>query len=312
MTDTRLQSNYEHQYEPARRIKGFTTNRPSFESQTTVVGNYLTYPHDLAQDYVRIHISEYRSRSQTRNRSGADQRMVGGPPLAIIKLPVPDLPNMVSQQKYGQISGALNNLLASGLGEAYNEIDNAVSTGQQPDQGRIGAIADRLRQQATNQGGPVIRELAGAAAGAIAGITGPQFQTLAQGQISNPGIELLYGGPTLRSFTMNWTLAPKDANEAETVREIIRVLKYHHLPSGTVTGGMLKVPDVFEVSVHINGTDGRHYQKYFMASLEALSVKQNSAGQHLTLPGGEPVVTTISCVWKEIEITTRESFVHDI
>jgi len=50
----------------------------------------------------------------------------------------------------------------------------------------MGGIADRLRAQLSDQGGPVFRELAGRVAGSMVGITSGMFQTLAVGEIGTP------------------------------------------------------------------------------------------------------------------------------
>ena len=38
------------------------------------------------------------------------------------------------------------------------------------------------------------------------------------GQVINPNLELLFSGPNLRSFTFNFTLTPRDAEEARIAR----------------------------------------------------------------------------------------------
>ena len=266
----------------------------------------LRYPSETPPDFMTITAHKYSSRTQT----GAGGDRAGAAEGAVV-LPIPDLPNIVSQQKYGAINGALNNLLATGLGEAYSAIDGALTNGEEIDDGKISAIAERVRQGA--QGGPVLRELAANAAGSIVGLNGTQFQALATGEVTNPQMELLYAGPTLRSYAFNWTLVPKNAKEAQNITDIIKFLKQHHLPKGNGRGpGMLQVPSVFKIGTHIQRGNGRHYQKYFTSVMEGISVKQNATGQHMTLPGGEPLATNLSCVFKEIYITTREDFQNNI
>lgn len=268
---------------------------------------YLQYPKDHASDFITISIHEYKPRTERDDSLQMKQGDVNGPALALIRLPFPDMPNVTSQQKYGQISGALNNVLATGLGEAYDAISDA---GGAIDDGMVDSIAARLQAQMSDAGGPVLREVAASVAGKIVGINAPMFQTLASGEISNPNIELLYNGPTLRSYSFNFTLAPKSSEEAQTVYEIVRTLKQHHLPSKN--GGMLQVPNIFRVHTFINGQDGKHYQKFFNSALEAIAFKQDASGSHLTLPNGEPVISSLSLVFRELYITTSEDFEDNI
>jgi hypothetical protein len=259
-------------------------------------------------DYIRIRSFDYQARGKTDPGRGPSlNRGANGPSNLSITLPIPELPNMISRQKYGAISGALNNALATGLGSAYAEIDAAVSR-DGVDGIDVGTIAERLRNQIEGQGGgsPIIREQAARLAGALSGITGSQFQSLATGEITNPNIELLYTGPTLRSFSMNWTFAPKSRDEAEQCYEIVRALKRAHLPSGAGGAGMLKVPEYFLIDIYVDNKISKYYQKFQPCFLEGISVKQDSNGNHMTLPNGEPCVSSLSLVFKELRIITRE------
>lgn len=260
----------------------------------------LRYPAEFNPDFFTISFRDYKG-----------GRNPGSGPATNIVLPVPDLPNIVSEQKYGQMSGAFNNLLASGLREAYTAIDAAATNNTDVN---IESIQQTLTEQVTGAGGsgPILRELAAQAAGSAVGLNGTQFQSFANGEVSNPQILLLYAGPTLRSYSFSWTLAPKSAAEAESVFQIIRTLKQAHLPSKTAGPGMLKVPKIFQLGMYVNGSEGRYYQKFFPSFMTAISVKQNSNGNHWTLPGGEPVLTTLQCVFKEAEIRTAEDFESNI
>ena len=271
-------------------------------------GFVMTYPRDLADDYIMITSHEYRSRPQREPGGGRDDLV--GPAANVYRLPVPDLPNLVSTQKFGTIEGALNNAVATGLGEAYSAIDAGIRSGNgTPD---VGGIADRLKAQVTDSAGSVVREMAAGVAGKLVGINSIQFQTLATGEVSNPNIELLYAGPTLRTFAMNWTFAPKSMAEAQSCYDIIQKLKQDHLPSQSGNAGMLKVPRIFKIRLIVGGVEAEFYQKYMTCVLESVGVNQNSQGNHMTLPNGAPVISTLSTVWKEIRITTSEDFEDNI
>jgi len=292
---------------PETGAESRSPRRANSNTGATPPGNFLlTYPRDLAEDYIVITSHEYRSRPQ---RSGGGRDDLVGPPVNVYRLPVPDLPNLVSSQKFGTIEGALNNAIATGLGEAYNSIDQSVRAGTTVE---IGGIADRLREQVTDSAGAVVREMAAGVAGKMVGINAIQFQTLATGEVSNPNIELLYAGPTLRTFAMNWTFAPKSVPEAQSCYEIVQKLKQDHLPRKSGNAGMLKVPRIFKVKLFVNGQEAEFYQKYMTCVLESIGVNQNSQGNHMTLPNGAPVVSTLSTVWKEIRITTAEDFENNI
>ncbi len=285
----------------------------TFEAKDSFsIHRYPTEASGSLEDYVVLYSHDYQARGDINNK-GRNLNGESAPVKGVIILPIPELPNMVSQQKYGQIDGAFNNALATGLGTAYNQIDQSLTNGGTQNMD-IGAIAAQLRAQLSDQGGPVVRELAGRVAGSLVGINSGMFQSLAAGEISNPNIELLYSGPTLRSYSFNWTFAPKSREEAQTAYEIVRSLKQAHLPEGASGGGgMLRVPKYFTMKVYVKGKETKFYQKYFPFFIEAISVKQNSAGSgHITLPNGSPAISSMSIVAKEIKTLVAEDFEDNI
>lgn len=260
----------------------------------------LRYPLESVPDYMILTPSRYSNR-QKFEASGPP----AGPPII---LPIPELPGLVSSQSYGQLSGALNNLIAGGLATAYDEIQDG---GKNFD---VSAVAERLKENANNATGPVLRELAAGAAGGLVGINGPQFQSFASGQISNPQIELLYGGPSLRSYAMQWSFSPKSEAEAVAVYEIVKSLKQQHLPTklkGDKTG-MLRVPNVFDIRLFVDGKPAEYYQKFFTCAMVSMSVKQDNSGSHITLPNGSPCVSTLQCSFKEIRPCFSDDFSDNI
>ena len=72
------------------------------------------------------------------------------------------------------------------------------------------------------------------------------------GEIINPNMELLFGGPTLRNFRFQFKMTPSNEKEAQQVKLIIRAFKRNMAPmaqGGTVNSGsfFLKTPNVFNL-----------------------------------------------------------------
>ena len=80
-----------------------------------------------------------------------------------------------------------------------------------------------------------------------------QFITRQTGAAINPNLELLFGGPQLRSFSFNFNFAPNSSVEAKEVREIQRWFRQGMLPSrrrASQTSGsalFLASPNVFRI-----------------------------------------------------------------
>ena len=79
--------------------------------------------------------------------------------------------------------------------------------------------------------GFVTRQLASKAAG-IAGVNITPDQLLARttGEILNPNMELLFNGPSLRSFRFSFKMTPRNRDEAIEIKNIIRCFKTHMAP----------------------------------------------------------------------------------
>lgn len=70
--------------------------------------------------------------------------------------------------------------------------------------------------------------------------------TRSTGAAVNPNAELLFRAPSLRTFDMQWKLAPRSEKEASQIRKIIRFLKINMLPTIPEYGAaLLQSPNVF-------------------------------------------------------------------
>ena len=78
----------------------------------------------------------------------------------------------------------------------------------------------------------------------------------ATGAILNPNLEMLFGGPKLRSFGFTFRLSPRDASEASQVRQIIRFFKQGMSVKTSSSNVFLQAPNVFDIQYQTFNTDG--------------------------------------------------------
>ena len=78
------------------------------------------------------------------------------------------------------------------------------------------------------------------------------------GQVINPNLELLFTGPNLRSFNFNFTLTPRDPEEARIVRKMIRAMKRNMTPQRSNEAVFLKTPRIFELEYIFGDTNREH------------------------------------------------------
>ena len=78
----------------------------------------------------------------------------------------------------------------------------------------------------------------------------------ATGAILNPNLEMLFGGPKLRSFGFTFKLSPRDASEASQVRQIIRFFKQGMSIKTSSSNVFLQAPNVFDIQYQTFNTSG--------------------------------------------------------
>ena len=78
----------------------------------------------------------------------------------------------------------------------------------------------------------------------------------ATGAILNPNLEMLFGGPKLRSFGFTFKLSPRDASEASQVRQIIRFFKQGMSVKTSSSNVFLQAPNVFDIQYQTFNSDG--------------------------------------------------------
>ena len=77
------------------------------------------------------------------------------------------------------------------------------------------------------------------------------------GAILNPNLEMLFGGPQLRSFAFSFSLSPRDADEADQVRKILRFFKQGMSVKTSSSNVFLKAPNIFDIQYQTFNTEGQ-------------------------------------------------------
>ena len=128
----------------------------------------------------------------------------------------------------------------------------------------------------------------------------------ANGELINPHMELLFGGPTLRNFRFSFRLAPRNEREAEQVRLIIRAFKRNMAPKatgGTVGSGswFLKTPNVFKLRYRSGRKNHPFLNKFKQCFMTDMQTTYTGEGVYSTYEDGTPVSMTLDVAFKEIQ-----------
>lgn len=172
----------------------------------------------------------------------------------------------------------------------------------------------------------VVNETAGAATSALGNIPklGTLFKTASlglsiaqsnaaklalstQGLAINPQQQLLFDGIDFRTYQLSFTFTPYSRQEAETVKEIIKLFRYHAAPQiTTAAAGMFFVPpSTFDLDFLFNGQRNNNVSRVAESVIENIDVNYAPNGWS-AYDNGAPVQTTLTMNFKEIELIDKD------
>jgi len=171
-------------------------------------------------------------------------------------------------------------------------------------------VSRRVRASLQNSGSTLgideakniyLGNLATQAAG-IAGIGNMSLDQLlarSEGKILNPNMELLFNGPTIRSFKFSFKFTPRSEPEAKQVKLIIGSLKRHMVPQNP--GAFLGTPNFFELRYRSGNENHKFLNKFKQCVLENMSVNYTGENTYATYADGTPVSMIMDLTFKELE-----------
>lgn len=136
----------------------------------------------------------------------------------------------------------------------------------------------------------------------------------ATGAVLNPNLELLFNGPTLRSFNFTFKLSPRSESEATIVKKIIYFFKAGMAVRQANTGVFLKSPYVFNIKYIAAGTDKEHKSLNRMkdCALLGCDVDYTPDGSYMTFNDREKTITSyqITLRFSELDPLYNEDYVE--
>jgi hypothetical protein len=152
-------------------------------------------------------------------------------------------------------------------------------------------------------------------AGALPGFSGVKaVAEMRSGVVLSDRMELAFQGIDKRTFQYEFKMSPKSEQEAIEIRNIIRAFKLNMLPEyegSDQHGRALIVPNTFEIEYHYNGAQNNFLHKISTCVLESMNVSyggdkyKTHAG--IDGDGAPPIDTTLTLVFKELELITKEA-----
>ena len=138
-----------------------------------------------------------------------------------------------------------------------------------------------------------------------------QLINKAQGQADNPYMEVLFDAMQLRTFTYNFTMAPRNEDEAYEIQRIIQLFRFHMAPE--LRGNQsrfLGLPSQFDIHYMYLSKEGiasenNYYNRIATCVLQNCEVNYTPTGVKSFEDGG-PTQTTMSLQFKEVELLTKD------
>ena len=305
--------------------------------------NILRYPYEAlssATDYLQIDILEYvpvaknsqniggpsslvsapgSRRNSLNNRVG--YRSIGGLTNRVLKdsgtilLQIPSQVQDGNSAKYGD--SKMNGLVAAAAQGATDimqtiKLDNLGGSIQEAGE-RLMNTGNTARDGVGGMEG--IKDistkfLTSKAVGALGGnVSVNQLLARQSGEIFNPNMELLFNGPTLRSFRFSFKMTPRSSAEAAQIKLIIRSFKRNMAPktaasankSGSRGNFFLKSPNIFELRYRSGNQDHPFLHKFKQCFLTDVSVNYTGEGVYATYEDATPVSMILDLSFKELE-----------
>ena len=182
-------------------------------------------------------------------------------------------------------------------GQGMKQADTRIQALQTFLKGFTGASASYLKQ------------VGGSALDALGGGDIFRLSTKQLGVAVNPRNEQYYNGPGFRSFTYNFDFYPKNAEEAKTVSDIVKLFKYHSSPSlqdAVLAGRFFIAPSEFEIHYMYRDNINDKLHQISRCVCTDVDVRYGPEEQFSTFDDGHPVTTNLALTFTELEFITKE------
>jgi len=258
----------------------------------------LRYPRQSLEqfgyDYIQISAFDWEKGGETGLETGKNKKSGFGSGGRFKKsyetIQLPMQPNLSESTSVSWGKGTLNEIEAKAAASAMKAMEGA----------KEGQVDKILEAGADVLGG--MKEMlkdpqaSGAVAAYFAGqAVGQNVLTRATGNVINPNMELLFEGPTMRSFSFNFVLTPRDREEARICRKIIRAMKRNMAPQRSSSNLFLKTPRIFQIEYIYGEGNTPHpfMNKFKPCACTGFNVNYTPDGSYMTYEG-EPSMTSYS------------------
>ena len=131
-------------------------------------------------------------------------------------------------------------------------------------------------------------------------VTASSLLARERGQILNPNAELLFQGPSLRSFEFTWLMVARSPDEGKSIRKIIKRFKQGAAPKWNNTA-LLETPSIWQLSYKRGRTPLKTANKFRQCALVSITVDYAPDGIWSSYEeDSQPVAVRMGLSFKEL------------
>lgn len=239
-------------------------------------------------------------------------------PSGYINLYMPDTVSLSQHAGYGDLNMTQALGVVGGVTEGLAESDsikNSMSSLYDKIKTNVNGdnfMSDTVRTIKDHEYDPLVLEGAGKLAGSTGLVNNKGGEIskylLKQGGFAiNPQFEVAFTQMDFRRFQFDFTFTPKSPEEAATIRNIIKLFRYHAAPGIHGQGGRyFDVPAVFQIEYMHLEKKNTNLHKFAPCVLETIMVDYAPEVGWVAFNDAMPVKTRLTLQFKETEIMTRD------
>lgn len=265
-------------------------------------GDDNRYPLKMKQDQDHIKFTMYAYVPKTfgvKSGLGGFTGSNKGSKLGTVTLPIQPQISDSNSVSWGEDS--INALEATAAGAAYAGI-------MQGGEG-VAKAAEDIAKEVGEQKENINAAIAAKFAGAAAGVNG-NFLSRVTGGILNNNVELLFQGPSLRTFTFTFLMSAREKDETEMIRKIIRFFKQGMSVKRTDGNLFLKAPNVFDIEYLHRNAPNKYINKIKTCALQNCSVNYTPDGNYSTYLDGSMTQYSLTLSFGEIDPIYDDDYIE--
>lgn len=125
-----------------------------------------------------------------------------------------------------------------------------------------------------------------------------------RGQILNPNTEVLYQGPQLRTFSLNYKMFGRSEGETRMIRDICNTFKKAVLPGSAADAekNLINVPKIVQVTFKHKTGKNPWVSQYKACALGGVDVNYTPDGSWATYKEGQPIAVQLTLQFQELKL----------